>query len=173
MIGRRYRDRENMERMELLYKKFYVKLYLYAQTFLGDEDEAKDIVSGVFQRVWEDWNNGDGKHITEPGSSFLYTAVRNRCLDKIRHNRASDNYAQMVNGSGRLENDEEVADFEQRIEKVHEAVKQLPEPGQTVLRCVYFLKLSYRQTAEKLGMSENMVHKHMVRMFRMLREMLK
>ena len=39
-----------IKEMELLYKKFYVLLYRYAQTFLDDEDEAKDVVSDVLLR---------------------------------------------------------------------------------------------------------------------------
>ena len=40
-------------RMEALFKRFYRPLYLYALTFLRDEDQAKDITGGVFQTVWE------------------------------------------------------------------------------------------------------------------------
>lgn len=40
--------------MEALFKRFYRPLYLYALTFLREEEQAKDITSGVFQTVWED-----------------------------------------------------------------------------------------------------------------------
>lgn len=73
-----------IKEMELLYKKFYVLLYRYAQTFLDDEDEAKDVVSDVFQRIWESWQQMDEQLINQldVSATFLYTSVRNRCLDK-------------------------------------------------------------------------------------------
>lgn len=158
-----------LEEMELLYKKFYVSLYRYAQTFLDDEDDAKDIVGDVFQRIWESWQN-EKVHI-EVSSSFLYTAVRNRCLDKLRHDKASSNYASFVKATESMATDEDVENFEKRIAKLSKAIDSLPAYEQMVLRSVYFQHLSYKETAAQLSMSENMVHKHMVKAMRLLREM--
>lgn len=60
----------NLQRMELLYEKYYMRLYLYAQTFLNDEEEAKDIVEDVFQAVWEGWKK-DPKRLSSPLFRFL------------------------------------------------------------------------------------------------------
>lgn len=158
-----------MARMELLYKKFYRKLYLYAQTFLGNEDESKDVVGDVFQMVWEDWQQ-DGGRFSDPSGAFFYTTVRNRCLDNLRHTQASEHYADMLRATSPMLTDERVVEYERRIAQLHEAVLALPEPSRSVLRCVYYKKFSYRQTAEHLGMSENMVHKHMLKVFRLLRQ---
>lgn len=161
----------NLEEMELLYKKFYVLLYRYAQTFLDDEDEAKDVVGDVFQRLWESWQ--DTEEHPAPSASFLYTAVRNRCLDKLRHSKACDNYASLVKATESMTTDNEVEEFEKRITKLRCAIDKLPSYSQMVLRSVYFQHLSYKETAAQLNMSENMVHKHMVKAFRLLREMSK
>ncbi len=161
----------NLEDMELLYKKFYVLLYRYAQTFLDDEDEAKDVVGDVFQGLWESWQDPT-EHIV-PSSSFLYMAVRNRCLDKLRHDKVCDNYANLVKATQPLTTDGEVEEFEKRITKLRCAIDSLPAYEQMVLRSIYFQHLSYKETAAQLSMSENMVHKHMVKAFRLLREMSK
>ncbi len=160
---------QHLREMELLYKKFYVLLYRYAQTFLDDEDEAKDVVSDVFQKVWESWQ--DASSHLEPSSSFLYTAVRNRCLDKLRHDKASNRYAHLVRATETLATDSDVEEFEKRITKLRSAIDRLPAYEQMVLRSVYFQHLSYRDTAAQLHMSENMVHKHMSKAFSLLREM--
>ena len=159
----------NVEEMELLYKKFYVSLYRYAQTFLEDEDEAKDVVGDVFQRLWESWQNSVDHQ--ETPASFLYTAVRNRCLDKLRHDKACLNYTSLVKATESLTTDGDVEEFEKRITKLRKAIDSLPAYEQMVLRSVYFQHLSYKDTAAQLNMSENMVHKHMVKAFRLLREM--
>ena len=140
----RLQTMDNERRMELLFKKFYRRLYLYALTFLNDEDESKDVVSGVFQKVWESWNSGETSNI-EPTSSFFYTTVRNRCLDLLRHSKASERYEEMLKASSPLLTDESVEEFECRISSLHNAILTLPEPSLTVLRCVYFKKMSYKE----------------------------
>lgn len=160
-----------IQRMELLYEKFYNRLYLYAHTFLFDADEAKDVVGDVFQMIWEDWSHEDSRY-EDPTVSFLYVTIRNRCLDRLRHTKASDNYVSEFMNAGLLVNDEEVADFEERVLLLRKAVDRLPEPGRTILLHVYFKRLTYHQTSEMLGVSENMIHKHMVKMLKLLRKML-
>ena len=162
-----------IKEMELLYKKFYVLLYRYAQTFLDDEDEAKDVVSDVFQRIWESWQQMDEQLINQLNISaaFLYTSVRNRCLDKLRHEKATNHYASLVKATESLVSDDEIVEFEKRITMLRKAIDQLPTYEQMVLRSVYFQHLSYKETAAQLNMSENMVHKRMTKAFRLLREM--
>lgn len=162
-----------IKEMELLYKKFYVLLYRYAQTFLDDEDEAKDVVSDVFQRIWESWQQMDEQLINQldVSATFLYTSVRNRCLDKLLHEKATDHYASLVKATESLVSDDEIVEFEKRITMLRKAIDQLPAYEQMVLRSVYFQHLSYKETAAQLHMSENMVHKRMTKAFRLLREM--
>ena len=162
-----------IKEMELLYKKFYVLLYRYAQTFLDDEDEAKDVVSDVFQRIWESWQQMDEQLINQldVSATFLYTSVRNRCLDKLRHEKATDHYASFEKATESLVSDDEIVEFEKRITMLRKAIDQLPAYEQMVLRSVYFQHLSYKETAAQLYMSENMVHKRMTKAFRLLREM--
>lgn len=167
-------EKEKMRRMELLYEKFYERLFLYAHTFLADAEDAKDIVGDVFQTVWERWERaGDDSSkskFSPPSSSFLYTLVRNRCLDFLRHVKASEHYNTLLQATSDFTTDTEVEDFEQRIVSLRKAVDLLPEKSRRVLREVYLARQTYREAAQRLGMSENMVHKHMVKAFRLLRE---
>lgn len=169
MLDPMFADMAPMERMEFLYEKFYRRLFLYAKTFLGDDDESKDVVADVFQMLWEDWGKGDGRYLN-PTSSLLYISVRNRCLDVMRRAKVTEHYQEMVQATDSMLTDDDVAEFERRVSSIHEAILALPEPGLSVLRCVYFKQMSYKQTAEHLGISENMVHRNMLKVFRLLRE---
>lgn len=163
------REYGDTRRMELLYEEFYVRLYRYALTFLGDEDESKDVVSDVFQAVWEEWQAL--RQTSLPTSPYLYTAVRNRCIDRLRKMRSADRYALTLKATQDFTTQEEVDEYEARIVRLREAIGQLPEADRNVLRQVYFNRLSYKEAAEKLDTSENMVHKRMVKAFRLLREL--
>lgn len=80
-----YRTTNNndIDKMRRLYEQFYDRLFLYARTFLDDVEESRDVVSETFQTVWERWQND----VRDPGSSYLYTIVRNRCLDRLRRSK--------------------------------------------------------------------------------------
>lgn len=160
-------------RMEALFKRFYKPLYLYALTFLCDEEQAKDITGGVFQTAWEMLREGSLTTDDRQAVGFLYTTVRHRCLDKLRHDKAIDRYTRLQVGTTPLGTEEEVMEFEQRIQQVKEAIEQLPEPEKSILKCTYFRKMTYRETAELLHTSVNMIHKRMSIVFKMMRKMLK
>lgn len=166
-------DNHSLAQMELLYKKFYVRLHRYALTFLGDEDEATDVVGEVFLQIWESWQVGATINERKNIAAYLYTRVRNSCLDHLRHRKAIDNYNTFLKATSPFTTDAEVEDFEKRITRLREAIENLPPSDRRVLKAVYFERLSYKEAAERLEMSENMIHKHMTKAFRQLREMSK
>lgn len=166
-------DNHSLAQMEFLYKKFYVRLHRYALTFLGDEDEATDVVGEVFLQIWESWQVGATINERKNIAAYLYTRVRNSCLDHLRHRKAIDNYNTFLKATSPFTTDAEVEDFEKRITRLREAIENLPPSDRRVLKAVYFEHLSYKKAAERLEMSENMIHKHMTKAFRQLREMSK
>lgn len=166
-------DNHSLAQMEFLYKKFYVRLHRYALTFLGDEDEATDVVGEVFLQIWESWQVGATINERKNIAAYLYTRVRNSCLDHLRHRKAIDNYNIFLKATSPFTTDAEVEDFEKRITRLREAIENLPPSDRRVLKAVYFEHLSYKEAAERLEMSENMIHKHMTKAFRQLREMSK
>lgn len=166
-------DNHSLAQMEFLYKKFYVRLHRYALTFLGDEDEATDVVREVFLQIWESWQVGATINERKNIAAYLYTRVRNSCLDHLRHRKAIDNYNTFLKATSPFTTDAEVEDFEKRITRLREAIENLPPSDRRVLKAVYFEHLSYKEAAERLEMSENMIHKHMTKAFRQLREMSK
>lgn len=166
-------DNHSLAQMEFLYKKFYVRLHRYALTFLGDEDEATDVVGEVFLQIWESWQVGATINERKNIAAYLYTRVRNSCLDHLRHRKAIDNYNTFLKATSPFTTDAEVEDFEKRITRLREAIENLPPSDRRVLKAVYFEHLSYKEAAERLEMSENMIHKHMTKAFQQLREMSK
>lgn len=159
------------KQMELLYKKFFRQLYLYALTIVNDANEANDIVNDSFTTIWHQWNKK--KEISGTSSTFLYTIVRNRCLDYIRRSQARDRYIHAVKSSCEFESEADVQEFESLVQRIYEAIQKLPEPERTILHYTYYEGMTYQETANKLGISINMVHKKMSKTFRLLRSMLK
>lgn len=165
-----YND-EKMKLMEQLYARFYKPLYIYALSFLNDEEMSGDVVSDFFSDLWQLWQTTD--YATPPPSNYLYTSVRNRCLDILRHDKVKQNYAKLSETREKFDNAEEVAAYERKITELSRILSQLPEPKKSIMDYCYFKHFTYRQTAEKLGLSVASVKKHIMRVFKMLRETLK
>ncbi len=68
------------ERFRELFLAMHPKLIRYATTLMGDADEAKDIVSEIFGRAWEEFDS-----LNEEANAWLYTATRNACLNRLKH----------------------------------------------------------------------------------------
>ncbi len=159
-----------LEQMELQYKKFYRKMFLYALTYLGEEEDARDMVSDLFVQLWYKWK--EDQSFRQPSASYLYAMLRSRCVDKLRRQDVENKYLKQLE-QDRFDNEDDVKEYEQTIIRLHTAIQQLPEPGKTILYHCYFDRMTYQQTADKLKMSLPMVKKHMAKIFQLLREKLK
>lgn len=158
--------------MEQLYEQFYERLVVYAFGFLSSKEEASDVVSGVMELIWNDWQ-ADTPRYPNPNAPLLYSLVRNKCLDILRHSKAHNRYASLFLATADMTTPMDVDAFEERISKLQAAIAELSDADRDVLRCTYFEHMTYKQAAEALDISENTVHKRMLRTFRTLREMLK
>ena len=68
----------------ILFRAHYTKMYRLAFSILYDEDESKDVVSEVFDRLLK------GYVMLRPDTAeqFLLTGVRNQCRDVLRKKQA-------------------------------------------------------------------------------------
>ncbi len=72
-----------------LFELYYQRLYIYAQSYLENIEEAEDVVQELFIHLWE-----KRKELTifSSLSSYLFRAVHNRCLQKLRHRKVVNKY---------------------------------------------------------------------------------
>ncbi|RZK66086.1 MAG: hypothetical protein EOO85_27340, partial [Pedobacter sp.] len=75
---------------EQLFKKLYPRLCDFANYLLKDRDLAEDMAQDAFMVYLEQREEISTNF--NAIKSFLYTAVRNSCLNKIRHNNVVDIY---------------------------------------------------------------------------------
>ena len=68
------------EETEQLFRQQAEKMHRLAATMLHDEEEARDAVSEIFERL----SSGAIRLPQEKPESYLYVCLRNLCLDQIR-----------------------------------------------------------------------------------------
>ena len=139
-----------------LFEKLYSSLCLFANKYLDNLELSRDIVQDVFIKIWEDKIEFNDENTIK---SYLYTSVKNRCLDylKSKHHKSLEYYS--INEIERLETEHfflreiVVAEASSLIEN---AINTLPN------RCAQIIRLSIKdftnaQIAEELNISINTV----------------
>lgn len=120
-------------------------LYRIAFYILESRDEAEDAVQEVFLRLWRDREKLDA--IQNP-KAYCIRMLRNLCLDRIRAvQRLSFPEELPELPSSRLQDDE--LDEKQRLDKVLEAIKALPDRQREIMMLRVVDGLSYEEISRR------------------------
>src|SRR5690606_16169133 len=140
----------------MIFRTHYVPLCNYAFTFVADRDMAEEIVQGTFLYLWE---KREAMEIHSSLKSYLYTSVRNRCLNEIKRRKVRQ---QHIN--------RELLSADTSSESVSEEIAALELEERIQLA---FEELKYAEIAEHLSISVKTVENHMGKALRIMREQLK
>ena len=168
-IFRKHEASDEEQRFHTLFVEMYPKLVRYATALMTDADEARDIVSDVFERAWQ-------RHATldeETDHAWLYAAVRNACLNRLKHLKVEQEHLEAIIEATRVDMADNYRQHEALLRHAEEIARNLPEPTRSILRLCYWNKLTYKQVAEHLGISPDTVKKHISKALRILRETMK
>lgn len=67
---------------EQVFRMFYMPLCDYAVMILGDQAEAEDVVQDLFTYLWR---SRQEVQVQESVKSYLFTSVRFRALNVLKH----------------------------------------------------------------------------------------
>lgn len=126
------------------------EFYRVAFYILEDEAEAEDAVQELFLKLWSGRDALDG--IRAP-KGYGIRVLRNLCLDRIRRSRKMETPAVLPEPEWPGRQDEAV-DEKERLAKVLDAIKSLPDRQREVLTLRTLDGLSYEEIAERTGMNQ-------------------
>jgi RNA polymerase sigma-70 factor (ECF subfamily) len=157
---------------ENLFKDYYERLCNYANTFIKDIDEAEEMVQGTFLSLWEKHDSID---IHTSLKSYLYRAVHNNCLNRIKHYKVRDEHREEYLHYADIDYENTSQDIlGKELEKqINSAIESLPPQCQTVFKLSRFENLTYNEIAEQLNISVKTIENHMIKALKILRERLK
>jgi RNA polymerase sigma-70 factor (ECF subfamily) len=157
---------------EELFRQHYAALCRYAVGIIGDSEQSEDIVQHSFVKMW---NKRADMDLSRSLKSYLYTSVRNACINYIRDQKkfrsefldieiyASDAVSAFTDGLERVQAGE-------LQEKIQKALAALPDKSREVFVMSRIEQMKYREIAEKLGVKQKTVEAHMSRALKILRE---
>ena len=146
----------NLTKFEQLFRELFKPLCNFALKYVRDWDEAKGLVHEVFVAVWEKF---DSLPPDTQYRSYLYTAVRNRCLNYIRDKKTHVSFERVPeNQLMEVQTPLETSELEREIEM---AIQSLPEKCRMVFELNRLEGLKYAQIAVKMGISVKTVEAQM------------
>jgi len=150
-----------------LFFRYYRPLCLYALHYLKDADAVEDVVQEAFTAFWQ----RDGEKRPDNPGSYLYTMVRNRCIDALRRAGREPERVQPEDASGVIDDGqaEERAEQEARL---WAAVERLPGKRRELLLMSKRDGMSYEDIAKATRLSVNTVRNQISRALQNLRDWL-
>jgi len=139
-----------------VYNKLYRKLFLFANSLIANTEEARDIVTESFIKLWSHDNRfSNMTHL----QVYFYSVIKNACIDYLRRGKLK---AKIEN---RLVKEEHIAEnvIEKKYQEaelvqiLYDRINQLPGRMQQVFKLTYLDGFSRTEVAQMLNLSENTI----------------
>ena len=155
-----------------IYVTYYSRMLRFAREYVLFEEDAENVVQDVFLLLWEKREVLD---IQISLVSYLFSLVKNRSLDYLRHKVVAEEYKQELTFKLlALEQLNYTFTSEEDIEKViANAIDKLPERCREIFLKSRIEGMKYREIADELDISMNTVENQMSIALRKLRIELK
>jgi RNA polymerase sigma-70 factor (ECF subfamily) len=160
---------QSQKEFEQIFHSLYGELCSYANMFLKDLEAGEEIVQELFVKLWE---NRESVDIKSSVRSYLLRAVRNSCLNFLKHQKVEESYKQYneeIRNESSFALDEEYVGSELEL-KIREVIDQLPPERKKIFLMSRFEGLKYREIADKSGISIKTVENQMGKAIKFLRE---
>lgn len=156
---------------EKVFKTHFQHLFNFALQFVPDDEAARDITQSVFIKLWEHRDNLD---IDKSVKSYLFTSVRNACINHIRDNKKfKSNILDIELAEMDFGEFSDTHTYNELEKKINEILSTLPEKSRQIFELSRFENKKYREIAEELEISEKTVEAHVSKVLKILREQLK
>lgn len=161
-----------------LYEHYYVRLCRVAKMYVGDAFVSENIVGDLIFYLWE---HRETLEIHTSLSSYLFTAVRNRCFNYLqqasvtRETRLSTFSDELLDMGLQHSDSSPLGEIiENELEKhIDKSIANLPDECRTVFQMSRQNELSYEEISQLLGISVNTVRYHIKNALAKLRSNLK
>ena len=155
----------DQKKLEKLFLQHYRQMYRLATVLLHDDAESKDVVHDIFAHLLR--SSQDLRE--ETAESYLLTSVRNRCMNVIRSRQIQERVEHLylldlnttITPTERLE---------EELKALYKGINQLEPPVCHDIIIQHFRDgVTFKEIANRLGVSETTVYKHLRRALNQLR----
>lgn len=148
----------NRKVFEEVFTYFYPKLIRITAKYICECDEREDIVQETFLFLWE---NIERLKIVSL-EAYLYTTVRNKCLNSLKKRRIKDEN-QIFLLESYLDTYKDGSNVDGSLKRILELLLTLPESMRHIFECKYLNGLTAAEIAAEMNISTNTVNTQLKR----------
>ncbi len=150
----------DIKQFEILFKEYYERLCQFAIKYVKNIEQSEGVVQDTFYNIWK---NHKTLNITTSLKAYLYTAIRNNCLQKLRTRSLDikyENYYKSHYANESISPADEL-DAKELSKVINKALNTLPERCREIFKMSRYEGLKYHEIADKLSISIKTVEANM------------
>lgn len=159
-----------------MYTLYYIKMLRFSRTYVTTEEDAENIVQDTFLYLWEHLELlNEIEHL----DAFLFTLIKNRCLNFLKHQsyiqrkfcsfKDNEELEAQLNLYALEQFNETASSIAEIEELLKQAMQKLPERCKEIFLLSRIEGLKYKEIAERLNISINSVENQISIALRKLR----
>ena len=157
--------KRDTEQFKLDYLPLQPAMQRMAESLLGSEDDAADVVQDCFMTLWEEREKL--RHVVNR-EAWCITLVKRRCVDVLRKRKPTVEIDERTMALA----DEECHDGEERLRLALHLIDQLPERQAKAVRLKHFNAADTDSIANTLHISTGNVYTLLSRAYSSLKQMI-
>ena len=159
---------QDLVAFEQLFRKFRPGLVAFATSIIGRSNDAEELVHDVFIAIW----NRESNDLDPNGiKSYLFTSVKNRCLNFIKKSKLDvtdiNDESPVFDANVNAHTSMVAKESEKRI---HLLIDQLPKKCKQIFLMSRIYELSYKEIAEILEITPKTVENQISIALKFLKE---
>ena len=163
---------KDLSTFEAIYRRYWSELFDAAYQRIHSAEKAEEIIQELFVELWE---KREQIQIKESVAAYLFTALKFRILNYLRHEKVREAHLQIIRDNVPVSTnclEEEI--YVNELDTAYKSeVNNLPEKCRAAFELSRNEQLSFKEIAIKLNVSVNTVEKHVGKALKVLRFNLK
>ena len=152
---------------EGIFREYYSDLAGFALKYVKDTEVAEEIVQELFSDIW---TKTDLLSIKTSLRSYLFGAVRNACLNYIKHQKVKQKHADRTRFSTPQNEATDFLELDELKQKIEVALNKIPEKCREIFELNRFEGKRYKEIADELNLSLKTVENQMGKALKIMRE---
>ena len=154
---------------DFVFQYYYSGLCAYAETIVKDEKAVEDIVQDLFVTLWVKSEKTD---ITGSLKNYLFSSVKNRCFDYLKHQKVRSQSVIKLKSQGNVNHDTPENWYaETELQKIiDDILDTLPPRCREIFQLSRFEGLKNQEIADQLGLSKRTVELQISNALKRLRQ---
>lgn len=165
-----YIKKGDIKAYERLFRQYYIPLCRYAESIIGNREDAQEIVEDLFYYLWQKRKE---LNIFQSIKNYLYISVRNRCLQYYRSKRyyaTPQEIRSEFGNSPASPSPEEEIEYKELQRLMEKRLAILPERCQQIYDMHRNQGMKYADIATALGISIKTVEANISKALNALRK---